>query len=142
MQAPVSADKLCELRIPAVAKRLCLVRALVQRAVDESGCDSELGSQLVIAVNEACMNVIQHAYKGKGSGEIVLEIHNNGSHIFFRLLDNADPIDLDAVKSRELDDIRPGGLGVHFIREIMDEYEIGHRQGGVGNYLEMIKKIA
>jgi sigma-B regulation protein RsbU (phosphoserine phosphatase) len=135
-------DQLVKVHLPAKAERLCLVRVLVKRAAELAGCDSELSDQLVIAVNEACMNVIEHAYKGDDSGEIILEIHNNGSSLLFRLQDYADPVDLGSVKPRDLQDIRPGGLGTHFIREIMDECHMGHLEGGVGNYLEMRKKIS
>ena len=130
-----------EIRFPAKAERLTLVRALVKRAAQTVGCNDSLGEQLVIAVNEACMNVIQHAYRGYDTGEIVLEIYHAGSQIRFRLVDFAAPIDLDKVKSRALEDIRPGGLGVHFISEIMDEFKIGHLEDGNGNYLEMKKSI-
>ncbi len=134
-------EQLFELRFPAKPERLCLVRALVKRAAEVVGCNEKLGEKLVIAINEACMNVIQHAYKGNDSGEIVLEIHNNESQILFRLMDYAEPVDLDSVKSRDLEDVRPGGLGVHFITEIMDDCKRGHLEKGVGNYLEMKKKI-
>ena len=135
-------EKLLELRFPAKAERLTLVRALVRRASQTVGCNNDLTEKLVIAVNEACMNVIQHAYGGEGTGEIVLEIYHTGLQIRFRLVDYADPVDLDKIKSRDLDDIRPGGLGVHFITEIMDEFKIGHLEGGNGNYLDMCKTIA
>ena len=134
-------EQLVKVHLPAMSERLCLVRVLVKRSAELAGCDGDLSEQLVIAVNEACMNIIEHAYKGDDSGEIILEIHNNADSLLFRLLDQADPVDLDAVKPRDLDDIRPGGLGTHFIREIMDECHMGHLEGGKGNYLEMIKKI-
>ena len=133
--------QLLKFHFQASPDRLCMVRDLVKRAATMTGCKAELAEKLVIAVNEACMNVIQHAYKGDDSGEIVLEILNNNNRLLFSLQDYAEPIDLDSVKPRALEDIRPGGLGVHFIQEIMDEYEMGHLEGGVGNYLKMIKKI-
>ena len=135
-------ERLFEMRFPANANRLYLMRVLVRRVAEDLGCSSELGEKLVIAINEACINVIQHAYKGDESGEIVLEIHNNESQILFRIKDFAEPIDLDNIKPREYDDLRPGGLGVHFIREIMDECEIGHLEEGIGNYIEMKKNIS
>ena len=135
-------EPLLKLHISARANNLCLVRALVKRACEMVGCNQELTEKLVLAVNEACMNVIQHAYKGDDRGEIILEILNNDGNLLFRLKDHADPVELDTVKPRELEDLRPGGLGTYFIREIMDECTMGHLEGGAGNYLEMIKKIS
>ncbi len=137
----MSAEKLFELRFPSKPERLCLVRALVKRSAELVGCCDELTDKLVIALNEACMNVIQHAYQFDESGEIVLEIHTGKSEITFRLTDAAKLIDLEKVEPRDLEDVRPGGLGVHFIREIMDETDMGHLQNGKGNYLEMKKTI-
>lgn len=134
-------ELLFEIRFPAKPERLCLVRALVKRAAEVCGCDENLGEKLVIAVNEACMNVIQHAYKGHDRGDIIMQINNNASQILFRILDFAEPVDLDRVESRDLTDVRPGGLGVHFIREIMDDCRMGHLEQGKGNYIEMKKNI-
>lgn len=135
-------ERLLEMRFPAKPERLTMVRSVVKKASEAAGFNEKLGEKLVIAVNEACMNVIQHAYGGGGTGDILLEISSDDSHIMFRLVDFADPIDLDKVKSRELDDIRPGGLGVHFINEIMDELNMGHLEDGKGNYIEMKKIIS
>ena len=135
-------NQLVKLHIPARADNLGLARALVKRASEMAGCNTELTEKLVLAVNEACMNVIQHAYKGNDGGEIILEILNNEGSLLFRLQDHADPIELDTVKPRDLEDIRPGGLGTFFIREIMDDCKMGHLEDGAGNYLEMIKKIS
>ena len=137
----MSLESLFELRFPSKPDRLSLVRALVKRSAEFAGCSDELTDKLVIALNEACMNVIQHAYKFEESGEITLEILNNSSEIVFRLTDSAELIDLDKVEPRDLEDLRPGGLGVHFMREIMDKCDIGHLQSGKGNYLEMTKTI-
>jgi anti-sigma regulatory factor (Ser/Thr protein kinase) len=134
-------QRLFEMRFPAQPDRLSLVRVLTRRVAEQAGCRQELTEQLVLAVNEACMNIIQHAYKGDDRGEIVLEIFNNGDQLRFRLKDFAEPADLENVKPRDLDELRPGGLGTHFIREIMDDWEMGHLEGGRGNFLEMVKRI-
>lgn len=134
-------ETLFEIKFPAKADRLCMVRSMVKHTAGVVGCCPELCDRLVIAVNEACMNVIQHAYREDDAGEIVLEMLNNEGRLHFRLFDNAAPIDLDNCKPRDLEDIKPGGLGTHFINEIMDECDRGHLDEGRGNYLEMIKKI-
>lgn len=95
----------------------------------------------VLAVNEACMNIIQHAYKPTEAGEIILEIYKNDEEILFRLTDFAQPVDVCTIKGRNWDDIRPGGLGVHFMCEGMDEIKYRHLPGGTGNILEMKKKL-
>ena len=141
MPADVNPKRLLELHVPAVAERLSLVRAVVKRASETAGCSEGLCEQIVLAVNEACMNVIQHAYRGDASGEIVLEILKNNEELCFRIEDHAAPVDLERVRPRDLEDIRPGGLGVHFICEIMDDWKMGHLEGGRGNFLEMTKKI-
>ena len=66
-------EKLFQIRFSAKAERLCLVRTLVKEMAQSVGCCVDLSEKLVIAVNEACMNIIQHAYKGDESGEIVFD---------------------------------------------------------------------
>jgi len=50
-------------------------------------------------------------------------------------------VDVSKVKPRDLEDIRPGGLGTHFIREVMDEVEFLRPPNDSGNILRMVKRI-
>lgn len=137
----MSEERIVKLRFHADPNVLVTVRSQVREAASVVGCCSQVTSQLEIAVNEACNNIIQHAYKGDPSGEIVLEILNNGTDIIFRLTDFAKPADPARIKPRDLSDIRPGGLGTHFMREIMDDCSFEQLADGSGNCLEMVKKI-
>ena len=119
-----------------------MVREQVQQATADLGCAKKVVSDLIIAVNEACMNIIEHAYKGDRSGEIVLEILDNGEELEVLITDFADPVNLEGNQSRDLDDIRPGGLGTYFIREIMDDCVYGYLSGDSGNILRMTKRLA
>ena len=132
---------LLELRFASDPKRLRMVRERVQEVAETAGCTKKLVSDLVIAVNEACMNIMQHAYKGDRSGEIVLEIQNNGAELEVMLTDFAAPVDAETIKPRDLDDIKPGGLGTYFIHEIMDDCSYGHLEGQTGNILTMKKRL-
>ena len=125
----------------ASPNQLALIRQQVRHALELCGCNAALTEKLVLAVNEACMNVIQHAYRGDHTGEITVEILNNDNKILFRIEDYAAPINLGSVRPRDINDLRPGGLGTHFIREIMDDFKMGHLEGDMGNYLEMTKII-
>jgi sigma-B regulation protein RsbU (phosphoserine phosphatase) len=133
--------RVLELRFAADPKRLKMVRDHVRVAATQLACTKKLVSDLIIAVNEACMNIMEHAYKGDRSGEIVLVINNNGDEIEVVLTDFAEPIDFGAIQARDPDDLRPGGLGTFFIQEIMDECSYAHLHDVGGNVLRMTKRI-
>jgi sigma-B regulation protein RsbU (phosphoserine phosphatase) len=59
--------------------------------------------------------------------------------IEFRIRDHAPPVTLDDWRPRDLEDLRPGGLGVHFIRQIMDEVAYLPTLDGAGNLLSLKK---
>jgi sigma-B regulation protein RsbU (phosphoserine phosphatase) len=128
-------------RFKAAPEELKDMRTEVIKSLQRSGCSSDFGKRMVIAVNEACMNIIQHAYSGDSEGEIIVEILNNGKQLVFRIIDFAEPIDASCVKSRDLEDIRPGGLGVHFMHEVMDHTHFLDKCGKAGNILEMTKNL-
>ena len=130
-----------ELRFHSDPKRLRMVREKVQEIAEEIGCSKKLISDLVIAINEACMNIMQHAYKGDKSGEILLEIQNDRGDLQVVLSDYAAPIDPSNIRPRDLEDVKPGGLGTYFIQEIMDDCTYGNLDNSAGNFLKMRKKI-
>jgi sigma-B regulation protein RsbU (phosphoserine phosphatase) len=93
-----------------------------------------------MAVDEACQNVIRHAYGGK-PGEIVLEIERSGDRVVVWVRDFARPVDVSKIEPRPLEDVRAGGLGVHLIREVMDEWRFEPVPSGEGNLFRMAKRI-
>ena len=127
------AARVLELRFPADPTQLRRVREEVQRAGARIDLSAKVISDLVIAVNVACMNIIEHAYKGDHSGEIVLEINNNESDLEVVLTDFAEPVDIAGIQSRNLEELRPGGLGTHFIGAVFDAvtYDTNQEQGTI-----------
>lgn len=132
---------IAKIRIPARPYQLKQVRCIVKNALEKTVLSADAVDRGVLAVNEACMNIIQHAYKQNEAGEIILEIYKNAEEILFRLTDFAPPVDEGTIKGRDWEDIRPGGLGVHFMYEGMDDIRYHHLSNGTGNILEMIKKL-
>ena len=117
------------------------MRTVITEAARASGCSEACVQDIVIAVDEACQNVIRHAYGGSLDGEILLDIRRAGDRMTFNLIDFAAPVDVSKVRPRSLGDVRPGGLGTHFIKECMDETEFRALPDGAGNMLEMVKRI-
>lgn len=123
------------------ASRLKLLRSVVRDAADIAGLDDIQASEVVLAVNEACMNIIQHGYRMKPDGWIEMEVASDEQAVLFRLRDYAPAVDSATCCSRELEDVRPGGIGVHLIKTLMDEYGFLAEPEGGGNLLQMKKYI-
>lgn len=146
-EAPVSPESvqnretLLKMQFPGKPDRLKLVRSSVLETAKLCGCNSDDIEAIVIAVDEACQNVIRHAYGETQEGDIILEIRRRGDEVVIFLRDFADPVDVSKIKPRDLDEIRPGGLGTHFIQELMDGVEFLAPPADGGNLMRMIKKI-
>lgn len=130
-----------ELRIPARADRMAIVRITLRRAAERCGLSMAETQDLVLAVCEACQNVIQHGYAGEQNGTIVMSIARDVNGVVVRIQDSAPPVDPKKLKSRDLADVRPGGLGIHFIRNLMDSAEFLPGADGTGNVLQMTKRV-
>lgn len=134
-------DQLVSLTFCSKPDRLKLLRCVIRDAADLVGLDDESTDAVVLAVNEACMNIIQHGYGMDPHGRIDVTILQDDDAIVFRLRDYAAKVDVDAVCSRDLDDVRPGGLGVHLIKSLMDEAAFLESPEGGGNLLQMKKFV-
>jgi sigma-B regulation protein RsbU (phosphoserine phosphatase) len=128
-------------RVPARVGSLRLVRRLVGAAASACGCGSQGVRDTVLAVDEACQNVIRHAYGEDASGDILIEIRCDARRLQIDLVDFAPPVDTTRIHPRPLEDLRPGGLGTHFINECMDASEFRTPPHGAGNRLWMAKTI-
>ncbi len=89
--------------------------------------------EVCLGVGEACANVVKHAYHGQGGPlEVRLELDDEGFTLEFR--DQGEPPDPKRITPRPLDEVRPGGLGTHFMRCAFDEMTY-HREADGTNVL-------
>lgn len=129
-------ESLFSQRFAAKSENLRQLREWVRDISLAQGVSEQRTKQAIIGVNEACMNIIEHAYK-HAAGDIILDISKDQDSIIYELTDFAQPMDCAKIKSRKLEDIRPGGLGVYFIQEVMDEVEYIPGAAGTGNRICM-----
>jgi sigma-B regulation protein RsbU (phosphoserine phosphatase) len=129
-----------ERRYPARPDSLGLIRAAVADVSRELGCTAALTQDVVLAVDEACQNIIRHAYLG-GDGDIIVHVGREDDLLVIRLMDFAPPVEVAKIAPRPLDEVRPGGLGVHLMRSVMDQVEFLPPPAGIGNLLQMVKRI-
>ena len=104
--------------------------------------DEACATDVVMAVDEACQNVIRHAYRGDPDGVIELEVRRAEGELQIEVRDFAPPVDPARIQPRRLEELRPGGLGTHLIRSAMDHTELRRPPSGPGNLLRMVKKLA
>jgi anti-sigma regulatory factor (Ser/Thr protein kinase) len=104
-----------------------------------AGFDPEQRDKLVLAVDEACTNVIRHAYGSSGCDErIVIAINIGPERFEIAIRDFGSPADPATFRGRDLSEVRPGGLGIHFIKSAVDQIEYDNPPGG-GTRLKLIK---
>jgi anti-sigma regulatory factor (Ser/Thr protein kinase) len=94
--------------------------------------------RMVLAVDEACTNIIRHAYGSRRSERIILTFIVEMDQVEFRIRDFGIPANPESFKSRDLSEVQPGGLGLHFIRSAMDQVRYETPPDG-GTLLTMLK---
>ncbi len=127
-----------EIKIPAKPKYLRFIRSEVKFICEALNLSSADVNIVTLAVDEACSNIIKHAYEGSTKQPIHIQIRMYRNRLEFLIRDFGKKADLDKIKSRQLDDVRPGGLGVHLIRSAMDEV-IYDNSFEIGNQLKLVK---
>ena len=106
----------------ATKDQLKNIRAFVKSVLNEKNFSKDETEKIILAVGEASMNIVQHAYKGGNEKKkIKVEIEIKEKKLFVHLFDQGKPAVPENIKPRDLKDIKPGGLGSFFIGEIMDE---------------------
>jgi len=118
-----------------------LVAAVARRlGFSEEGC-----GQIALAVDEALCNIIRHGYDRRKDAPIWISLWplaaSNGSGAGIRIVleDEARQVDPAQIRSRDLDEVRPGGLGVHIIQQVMDEATYEKREKA-GMRLTLVKR--
>ncbi len=121
-------------------------RELISSVCKRLGFDDLTCSKVALAVDEALCNVIRHGYKHSEDRPIWISLWplvNEGGQpdgVKLMIEDEAEQVDPEKMKGRELSDIRPGGLGVHIIRDVMDDVRYERREQ-VGMRLTMTKRV-
>ncbi len=141
--AEATKEPVLRLQMFSQPRFLAAVRALIASVCDRLGFNSMQCGQISLAVDEALCNVITHGYERRSDGPVWINLWSQDTEpagIRIVIEDLANQVDPDSIQPRDLDDIRPGGLGVHIIREVMDEVRY-ERRSDRGMRLTMTKHL-
>lgn len=137
------------------ARYLSGARDLVSAVSKRFGFDEQDCGRIALAVDEALCNVIRHGYDRRTDGRIWVYIwpleetsrtgnadeHAGGIRVVIE--DEAKQVDPEKIRSRDLEDIRPGGLGVFIMQQVMDTVVFEPRAGRkTGMRLVLVKAIS
>ena len=137
-------EKTFTLQVPSSTENLALIREFVTTVGAQAGLEENEVAKLELAVDEACANVIEHAYGHDATKEVTVNANFDGDSITFVIVDAGKGFDPGQIKQEELESLiakrKDGGLGMRLIKTLMDEvqYEIGP---GQKNELRMTKRI-
>lgn len=134
------------LRVVSDVRYLAGAREMVAGVAKRLGFSHDSSSHLALAVDEALCNVIRHGYEQELGRPIWMKIWpldddgEQGPGVCIVIEDEAQQVDPDQIQGRDLDDIRPGGLGVHIIRQVVDCAEYAPREHA-GMRLTLVKRL-
>jgi serine/threonine-protein kinase RsbW len=120
------------------------VGTIIQKAAQSAGLDEKSTYQVETAVDEACSNIIEHAYGGEDRGDIQIECISQPGKLTIILKDQGSPFDPEQINKPRLDasleDRSDHGLGLFFMRRWMDSIQFDFSEIN-GNTLTMIKQM-
>ncbi len=130
------------LTVPGRYENIPLIADFVGQAAAAAGLDETGKFHCQMAADEACTNIIEHAYGDEGIGDIEVVCTVEPGLCQIEVFDQGKPFDPAAVPEplvgATLEELKPGGIGLYLMRQVMDEvrFEFGER----GNRLVMVKR--
>ena len=132
------------LQVPSSTENLALIREFVTSIGRQATLSEEEINKLELAVDEACANVIEHAYGHDITKDVSVRATFDDEKLKISVIDEGRGFDPGKVNQKSVDELiherRSGGLGIRLIKNLMDEvnYEI---EPGQKNELHMTKLI-
>lgn len=106
------------------------LRGQIKKYLNENFKDLKV-DEILLAIDEAVQNIIRHAYEMKADQPIDIEIQKT-KNFSIKIRDYGKQVELSSIAPRKLDEVRPGGLGVHFIRTICKNVKYEHAKDNKG----------
>jgi serine/threonine-protein kinase RsbW len=133
-----------QLLIKSRTENLTAVREFISSAAGEVNIPQDIAGDIVLAVDEACTNIIKHAYKYSPDGDIRIKLKYSDKKIIIEITDYGTSFHPDAVPKPDLkkyfEEKRVGGLGMYLMKSLMDDIQYTSVPGKY-NQVSLTKKM-
>jgi len=120
-------------------KELADVRQQVREFLSKATVDEVDAELMILAIDEACTNIIRHAYHCEAGCPVYLDLDASSKKVSMRLRDYGEQCPPEKLVGRNLEDFKPGGIGLHIIRKAFDVVEF--RRKHKGTELRLTKRL-
>jgi len=114
-----------ELKVKSRTENLSQIRAFIQDFAASSGFKQEAIDNIMLACDEACTNIIKHAYKSYPDGEIVIRLKSENKKIVITIIDFGKAFQPESVPEPDIQEYykqhKVGGLGMYLMKTLMDD---------------------
>ncbi len=128
------------LKIKSHPENLKQIRKTVSDATSKASFSKEDSGSIILVVDEACSNIIRHSYENDYTKDIEIIVSITSKSLEISIIDSGIEFDIDSITSRDVTEVKPGGLGLYIIQHIMDHVDFKRTPEGY-NHLTMIKRI-
>ncbi|MBN9660967.1 MAG: ATP-binding protein [Acidobacteria bacterium] len=139
-----SFEKTFSLKVPSSTENLAMIRDFVSNIGVQVGFNEGEVARLALAVDEACANVIEHAYGLEATHDVTIRAVVDDDTLRFEIIDTGRGFDPAQMHPQEVEELirqrKSGGLGLRLIRTIMDDVQY-RIVPGEKNELRMVKKL-
>ena len=129
---------LAVIKIQSDPKYLSVIRTVTVKMGELQGLSESAIEDIKLGVDEACSNVIKHAYGGDIHQSILVKYKMTSRGFEVLIEDHGMKVQPESIEGRNLDDIRPGGLGVHLIKRAFDIFQFDQKKRK-GNRLRLVR---
>jgi serine/threonine-protein kinase RsbW len=114
-----------KLTIKSKTENLSIIRDFIRSAVDEAGISPDIVENIILAVDEACTNIIKHAYKSFPDGDLTIKTNSTLLRFEISITDYGNSFEPETIPEPDLQKYyrqrRVGGLGLYLMKTLMDD---------------------
>lgn len=114
-----------KLKVKSKTENLSLIRDFISKAAGDAGVKNDTVENIILAVDEACTNIIKHAYKSSPDGELIIKTKSTHTRFVVSITDYGKSFEPEMIPEPDLQKYyrqrRVGGLGMYLMKTLMDD---------------------